>query len=115
MNRKRITSLIALFLVIGLNAQIVEIVATHIKGSASKNTELKCTSVRITAEMKITKVEGDCNGIWIVKDHQTIHKFSDNKSPIGTVLAKGTYYVYPYINKGKLTASVTVTLEGVKQ
>ena len=100
---------------LGLNAQVVEITATQSKANASKNTELNCIPVKLRKKMKITKVEGDCKGFWIVKDHKTIHDFNKNMASIGLILEKGTYYVYPHLKKDKLTASITISLELLKE
>jgi len=94
---------------ISMNAQTIKVTATQSKGSAGKNAELKCNPISLTKSMKILKIEGDCQGLWIVKDNKIIHKFWDNKSPLGTVLAAGTYYVYPNLKPNSNNASVTVT------
>lgn len=91
--------------------QNIKVTATHTKGSVGKNAELKCNPVSFAKTMTILKIEGDCKGLWIVKDDKIIHKFSDNKSPVGTILAAGTYYVYPNLKPNSNKASVTVTFE----
>jgi hypothetical protein len=96
---------------ISLSAQVVKISGTQVKGSAAKNAELKCNPVTITKTMTITKIEGDCEGFWIVKDSKIIHQFWDNTTPIGTKLAPGTYYIYPNLKPKKNTASVTASLQ----
>ncbi len=96
---------------ISLNAQFVQISGTQTKGSAAKNAELKCNPVTIAKTMTITKIEGDCEGLWIVKGSEIVFKFWDNKTPIGTQLIAGTYYIYPNLKPNKLTASVTVSLQ----
>ncbi len=94
-----------------LSAQTVKISGTQTKGSAAKNAELKCNPVTIAKTMTITKIEGDCQGFWIVKGSDIVHRFYDNKAPMGTKLAAGTYYIYPNLKPNKATASVTVSLK----
>ncbi|NQU33883.1 MAG: hypothetical protein HQ521_11655 [Bacteroidetes bacterium] len=79
--------------------------------SKKNNPELKCTPVKITTTMKITKVDGNCKGFWIQKGSETIHKFNNLADPIGTVLSAGTYYVYPYFKDDAKKADIRVTLK----
>lgn len=109
--KKMMILLSIMFFTVSLSAQTVTISGTQTKGSAGKNAELKCNPVSITKTMSITKIEGDCEGLWIVKDNVIIHKFGDNKAPIGTKLAPGTYYIYPNLKANKNTASVTISLQ----
>ena len=109
--KKTMILLSIMFLALSLSAQTVKISGTQTKGSAGKNAELKCNPVSITKTMSITKIEGDCQGLWIVKDNLIIHKFWNNKAPLGTKLAPGTYYIYPNLKQRKNTATVTVTLQ----
>jgi hypothetical protein len=72
---------------------------------------LICNPVKITKSMKITKVEGNCDGFWIEKNSETIHKFTNHTDPIDTIITPGVYYVYPIL-KGKMkTSDVSVTLK----
>jgi hypothetical protein len=96
---------------ISLSAQVVKISGTQTKGSAAKNAELKCNPVTITKTLTITKIEGDCAGFWITKGSDIVFRFYDNKTPIGTQLVAGTYYIYPNLKANKNTASVTVSLK----
>ncbi len=72
---------------------------------------LTCTPIKITKSMKISSAKGNCNGFWIQKGSETIHKFSNFFDPIGTKLSPGTYYVYPYLKKDSKKADISVTLK----
>ena len=61
--------------------------------------------------MKISAVKGNCNGFWIQKGSETIHKFINLTDPIGTKLKPGIYYIYPNIRKGNKIADITITLK----
>ncbi len=102
--------LLAIFFLItcSLYSQKVQLTGTQ---TQKQNTELKCSPVSIHKSMVITKIEGDCEGFWIVKNDKTIHKFTNNKSALGTTLTSGKYYIYPFLKEGRKTASVTITLE----
>ncbi len=72
---------------------------------------LSCTPIKITKSMKILSAKGNCNGFWIQKGSETIHKFSNFFDPIGTTLSPGTYYVYPYLKKDSNIADISITLK----
>lgn len=72
---------------------------------------LSCTPIKITKSMKISSAKGNCNGFWIQKGSETIHRFDNFIDPIGTALSPGTYYVYPYLKKDTKKANVSVTLK----
>lgn len=99
-----------LFVSVNLNAQTIKISSTQTRGNNGNNAELKCNPVKFTKTATIIKVEGDCQGLWIVRANKVIHTFPNNKKALGTVLEPGTYYMYPNLKTGKNTASVTVTM-----
>ncbi|MFK5857400.1 MAG: hypothetical protein QM503_14825 [Bacteroidota bacterium] len=79
--------------------------------SNNKSPSLKCVPVKITKSMKITAVEGMCEGFWIEKGSVTVHKFKNTVDAVGTTLAPGTYYVYPNVKKDMKKADVSITLK----
>ncbi len=97
--------------VISVNSQTIELKGEQIKKSDHEKAVLKCTPVKITKSMKITKAEGNCNGFWIEKGSETIHKFENLTEPIGTVLSPGIYYIYPYMKEKTEVSDISVTLK----
>ena len=108
--KKYFSFLLLLTFLTAHSTSVITITGTQTIDEKTFNKSLKCKPVRIAKEMTILKVEGDCQGFWIVKKDQTIHDFSRNKSAIGTVLKKGTYYVYPHLKENRIVASVTMSL-----
>ena len=78
--------------------------------NTTNNPVLECTPLKISATMKISETEGDCEGFWIEKGSETIHKFKKNKDAIGVLLQPGTYYVYPYLKTNQKKSYIIITL-----
>lgn len=92
-------------------AQTIILNGEQSKKKGSDTPVLTCVPVKITKTMKISEVKGNCNGFWIQKDSETIHKFKNLIDPVGTILKPGTYYVYPNLKKNKKNANISVTLK----
>lgn len=109
--KRLIVVIILLFGILCISAQTIVIIGNQKIVSGTNNPELKCTPVKITKAMKITKIEGDCKGFWIQKGSLTTHKFKKMDDAIGTKLKPGIYYVYPYLNENAKKAKIEVTIE----
>ncbi len=94
----------------GLSAQETKLSGTQIRLEETGKTELKCIPVKIQKTMKISSVTGGELGFWIEKESETIHKFTNPKKAVGTVLLAGTYYIYPYLKKEAKESQVEITL-----
>ncbi len=110
--KQSIALLLIIFSFISLSAQTIVLEGEQIKVNKNSKKELSCTPVKISKTMKITEVEGNCVGFWIQKGSETVHKFTNLKDPVGTILQPGTYYVYPYIKADANKAHIKVTLNG---
>ena len=105
-----------LFIIVFITSFSAHAQTIVLEGKQSIDTEksspiLTCIPVKITKSMKIANVKGNCEGFWIQKGSVTIHKFTNLKDAVGTVLHNGTYYVYPNIKKDLKKADVSITLK----
>lgn len=91
-------------------AEKITISGQQKKHISSGNIELNCDPVKLNSQMKITEVNGDGEGFWIVKGDTRIHEFKSNNRGIGVILEPGLYYVYPFLPQNKNTAKVSITL-----
>jgi len=110
MKRTIIFLIVILVNIVVISAQNIVLVGEQAIDSEKDTPVLSCTPIKITKSMKITTVEGNCNGFWIQKGSETTHKFVNLKDPVGTILTPGTYYVYPNLKKEAKKADVSVTL-----
>ncbi len=92
-------------------SQELTLSGTQHRETLQSNPKQSCTPVKLTGKMVISNVEGDCKGFWIQKGSITVFKFENKEDAIGTKLAPGVYYVYPYLEKQKKDANVTITIK----
>lgn len=84
---------------------------TQIRGTASRNAEIKSTPLKLTKDAVITKVDGAPEGFCVVPAGGNL--LCGGKELVGRTLKAGSYTAYPNLPKGKdqMTVSVFVKLK----